>query len=216
MSTYMGLPTNQHDALENIQLLVGAGALLYSSNNPELIELASSILDVTQKYSLNAARSRKQNLAINSQNRIITQREACGLTTAELARLLDLDEEIIIQWESGEYEPTISMLIPLANVLGCDPLSLLSENNTAVPVLVNVPEVNAESIGARIESVRKKLGLTESDLARMIHTYSDPINDWECGICEVPADQIVPLASALHCDPMWLLTGKPTDGGTCA
>ena len=215
MSTYMGLPTNQHDALENIQLLVGAGALLYSSNNPELI-LASSILDVTQKYSLNAARSRKQNLAINSQNRIITQREACGLTTAELARLLDLDEEIIIQWESGEYEPTISMLIPLANVLGCDPLSLLSENNTAVPVRVNVPEVNAESIGARIESVRKKLGLTESDLARMIHTYSDPINDWECGICEVPADQIVPLASALHCDPMWLLTGKPTDGGTCA
>lgn len=210
MSTYMGLPTNQHDALENIQLLVGAGALLYSSNNPELIELASSILDVTQKYSLNAARSRKQNLAINSQNRIITQREACGLTTAELARLLDLDEEIIIQWESGEYEPTISMLIPLANVLGCDPLSLLSENNTAVPVRVNVPEVNAESIGARIESVRKKLGLTESDLARMIHTYSDPINDWECGICEVPADQIVPLASALHCDPMWLLTGKPT------
>ncbi|HGC0548652.1 TPA: helix-turn-helix domain-containing protein, partial [Escherichia coli] len=209
MSTYMGLPTNQHDALENIQLLVGAGALLYSSNNPELIELASSILDVTQKYSLNAARSRKQNLAINSQNRIITQREACGLTTAELARLLDLDEEIIIQWESGEYEPTISMLIPLANVLGCDPLSLLSENNTAVPVRVNVPEVNAESIGARIESVRKKLGLTESDLARMIHTYSDPINDWECGICEVPADQIVPLASALHCDPMWLLTGKP-------
>lgn len=216
MSTYMGLPTNQHDALENIQLLVGAGALLYSSNNPELIELASSILDVTQKYSLNAARSRKQNLAINSQNRIITQREACGLTTAELARLLDLDEEIIIQWESGEYEPTISMLIPLANVLGCDPLSLLSENNTAVPVRVNVPEVNAESIGTRIESVRKKLGLTESDLARMIHTYSDPINDWECGICEVPADQIVPLASALHCDPMWLLTGKPTDGGTCA
>ncbi|EOY8367136.1 helix-turn-helix domain-containing protein [Escherichia coli] len=216
MSTYMGLPTNQHDALENIQLLVGAGALLYSSNNPELIELASSILDVTQKYSLNAARSRKQNLAINSQNRIITQREACGLTTAELARLLDLDEEIIIQWESGEYEPTISMLIPLANVLGCDPLSLLSENNTAVPVRVNVPEVNAESIGARIESVRKKLGLTESDLARMIHTYSDPINDWECGICEVPADQIVPLASALHCDPMWLLTGKPTDGGTGA
>ncbi len=126
MSSYMGLPTNQHDALENIQLLVGAGALLYSSNNPELIELASSILAVTQKYSLTASRSCKQNLAINSQNRIRTQREACGLTTAELARLLDLDEEIIIQWESGEYEPTISMLIPLANILGCDPMWLLT------------------------------------------------------------------------------------------
>ncbi|EMW3203300.1 helix-turn-helix transcriptional regulator [Escherichia coli] len=60
-----------------------------------------------------------------------TQRETCGLTTAELARLLDLDEEIIIQWESGEYEPTISMLIPLANVLGCDPMWLLTGKPTA-------------------------------------------------------------------------------------
>ncbi|TJT24505.1 helix-turn-helix domain-containing protein, partial [Escherichia coli] len=58
------------------------------------------------------------------------------------------------------------------------------------------------------KSARTKLGLTESDLARMIHTYSDPINDWECGIHEVPAAQIVPLASALNCDLMWLLTGK--------
>ena len=208
MSSYMGLPTNQHDALENIQLLVGAGALLYSSNNPELIELASSILAVTQKYSLTASRLCKQNLAINSQNRIRTQREACGLTTAELARLLDLDEEIIIQWESGEYEPTISMLIPLANVLGCDPLSLLNEKNTTAAVHVNAPEAQEQTIGTRIEAARKKLGLTETDLARMIHTYSDPINDWECGICEVPANQIVPLANALGCEPMWLLTGE--------
>ncbi|EPC0885875.1 helix-turn-helix domain-containing protein, partial [Escherichia coli] len=26
----------------------------------------------------------------------------------------------------GEYEPTISMLIPLANILGCDPMCLLT------------------------------------------------------------------------------------------
>lgn len=141
-------------------------------------------------------------------SRIRTQREACDLTTTELARLLDLDEEIILQWESGEFEPTISMLIPLANVLGCDPLSLLDEKDSASVIRVNAPEPREESIGARIKSARKKLGLTEADLARMIHTYSDPINDWECGVCEVPADQIVPLASALNCDLMWLLTGK--------
>ncbi|EKE1064616.1 helix-turn-helix domain-containing protein [Escherichia coli] len=142
-------------------------------------------------------------------SRVRTQREACGLTTAELAKLLDLDEEIILQWESGEYEPTISMLIPLANVLGCDPLSLLSEKNSAAAVTVNQPDIQEESIGTRIEAARKKVGLTEADLARMIHTYNDPINDWECGICEVPASQIIPLANALGCDPMWLLTGGP-------
>ncbi|EJQ5275061.1 helix-turn-helix domain-containing protein [Escherichia coli] len=179
-------------------------------DDTRLKEVGFDVLEFTHEYAL-AIASTKQQHSIRSGNKIAcirTKREACGLTTAELARLLDLDEEIIIQWESGEYEPTISMLIPLANVLGCDPLSLLSENNTAVPVRVNAPEAHVESIGARIKSARKKLGLTEADLARMINTYSDPINDWECGICEVPADQIVPLASALNCDLVWLLTGK--------
>ncbi|EGY9972998.1 helix-turn-helix domain-containing protein [Escherichia coli] len=179
-------------------------------DDTRLKEVGFDVLEFTHEYAL-AIASTKQQHSIRSGNKIAcirTKREACGLTTAELARLLDLDEEIIIQWESGEYEPTISMLIPLANVLGCAPLSLLSENNTAVPVRVNAPEAHMESIGTRIKSARKKLGLTESDLARMINTYSDPINDWECGIHEVPADQIVPLASALNCDLMWLLTGK--------
>ncbi|WP_425341676.1 helix-turn-helix domain-containing protein [Escherichia coli] len=85
---------------------------------------------------------------------------------------------------------------------------MLDEKDSASVIRVNVPEPREESIGARIKSVRKNLGLTESDLARMINTYSDPINDWECGIHEVPAAQIVPLASALNCDLMWLLTGK--------
>ncbi|MFP1497606.1 helix-turn-helix transcriptional regulator [Escherichia coli] len=71
---------------------------------------------ISRKLS-SAMHLQNKNTVIN--NRLRTQREACGLTTAELARLLDLDEEIIIQWESGEYEPTISMLIPLANILGC-------------------------------------------------------------------------------------------------
>ncbi|EIS4649396.1 helix-turn-helix domain-containing protein [Escherichia coli] len=173
-------------------------------------ELGIEVMEFIHEYALSAASpaQQKQSFPESWLVNLRTQREACGLTTAELARLLDLDEEIIIQWESGEYEPTISMLPPLANVLGCDPLSLLSEKNSESVIRVNAPEVHVENIGARIKSARKKLGLTEADLARMIHTYSDPINDWECGTCEVPADQIVPLASALNCDLMWLLTGK--------
>lgn len=180
-------------------------------DDTRLKEVGFDVLEFTHEYAL-AIASTKQQHSIRSGNKIAcirTKREACGLTTAELARLLDLDEEIIIQWESGEYEPTISMLIPMANVLGCDPLSLLSEKNSAAAVTVNQPDIQEESIGTRIEAARKKVGLTEADLARMIHTYNDPINDWECGICEVPASQIIPLANALGCDPMWLLTGGP-------
>lgn len=179
-------------------------------DDTRLKEVGCDVLEFTHEYAL-AIASTKQQHSIRSGNKIAcirAQREACGLTTTELARLLDLDEEIILQWESGEFEPTISMLIPLASVLGCDPLSLLDEKDSASAIRVNSADLQEESIGARIESARKKLGLTESDLARMLHTYSDPINDWECGICDVPADQIVPLASALNCDLMWLLTGK--------
>ncbi|ELI2636109.1 helix-turn-helix domain-containing protein [Escherichia coli] len=126
MPSYMGLPINQSDALKNIHILVGAGALLYSSNNPELIELASNLLSITEKYSLTVANSHKQSFATYPQPHIRTQREACGLTTAELARLLDLDEDIIIQWENGKAEPLASQVIPLSNILDCDPMWLLT------------------------------------------------------------------------------------------
>ncbi|EOM6329006.1 helix-turn-helix domain-containing protein, partial [Escherichia coli] len=137
-------------------------------------ELGIEVMEFIHEYALSAASpaQQKQSFPESWLVNLRTQREACGLTTAELARLLDLDEEIIIQWESGEYEPTISMLTPLANVLGCDPLSLLSEKNSESVIRVNAPEVHVENIGARIKSARKKLGLTEADLARMINTYS--------------------------------------------
>ncbi|EEQ8868595.1 helix-turn-helix domain-containing protein [Escherichia coli] len=213
--TFNGFSMHPLDALKNTAVLFEAGYLLATSNNHEYCEIGDTIVALATDYAFevkNAIFYSRQDIAPEKQPEYMvnlsTQREACGLTTTELARLLDLDEEIILQWESGEFEPTISMLIPLANVLGCDPLSLLSEKNSESAIRVNTTEVHAESIGARIKSARTKLGLTESDLARMIHTYSDPINDWECGICEVPADHIVPLASALNCDLMWLLTGK--------
>ncbi len=126
----------------NDLLSVIASVITHASNEINEIESCMSIawrisssinenlLKLTRTAQAKSARSCKQNLAINSQNRLRHQREACGLTTAELARLLDLDEEIIIQWESGEYEPTISMLIPLANVLGCDPIWLLTGKPT--------------------------------------------------------------------------------------
>ncbi|EPQ7459978.1 helix-turn-helix domain-containing protein [Escherichia coli] len=109
--------------INEIESCIGIAWRISSSINENLLKL-------TKTTPTKAAHLCKQNLAINSQNRIRTQREACGLTTAELARLLDLDEEIIIQWESGESEPLASQVIPLANILGCDPMWLLTGEPT--------------------------------------------------------------------------------------
>lgn len=96
-------------------------------------ELGIEVMEFIHEYALSAASpaQQKQSFPESWLVNLRTQREACGLTTAELARLLDLDEEIIIQWESGEYEPTISMLIPLANILGCDAMWLLTGETAA-------------------------------------------------------------------------------------
>lgn len=71
-------------------------------------------------------------------------------------------------------------------------------------------KTDAQEINGRILLARENLGLSEADLARQLNTYSDHISDWECGITEVPASMIIPLASALGCDPLWLLTGNNT------
>jgi DNA-binding XRE family transcriptional regulator len=113
----------------NIANLLSAARTFHLLDCERSKELGIEVMEFAHEYALSAAYpaqpkpSFHKNLLIN----LRTQREACGLTTAELAQLLDLDEEIIIQWESGgDYEPTISMLIPLANILGCDPMWLLT------------------------------------------------------------------------------------------
>lgn len=84
----------------------------------------------------------------------------------------------------------------------------LLDKPTATRAQVGAPKTNA--IAFRIQLARENLGLSEADLARKLNTYSDHISDWECGITEPPASRIIPLANALKCDPLWLLTGEIT------
>ena len=63
-------------------------------------ELGIEVMEFIHEYALSAASpaQQKQSFPESWLGNLRTQREACGLTTAELARLLDLDEDIIIQW----------------------------------------------------------------------------------------------------------------------
>ncbi|EJA5986203.1 helix-turn-helix domain-containing protein, partial [Salmonella enterica] len=71
-------------------------------------------------------------------------------------------------------------------------------------------------IGNRIQIARENLGMSEDGLASQMNTYSDHISDWECGTTEPPASAIIPLANALKCDPMWLLTGQGNNANQAA
>lgn len=81
-------------------------------------------------------------------------------------------------------------------------------NDPALTKLLFTPYDGGMAVAFRIQLARENLGLSEADLARQLNTYSDHISDWECGITEPPASMIIPLANALKCDPLWLLTGN--------
>ncbi|KAA5949420.1 hypothetical protein F3I27_23700 [Pantoea sp. Bo_2] len=69
----------------------------------------------------------------------------------------------------------------------------------------------AETIGTRIKSMRMLREFGWSDLAGSVDVTRSCIEAWEENTTIPASDKIIPLANALNCDPMWLLTGDKAD-----
>jgi transcriptional regulator with XRE-family HTH domain len=63
--------------------------------------------------------------------RIFSAREAAGLTTAEVATQLGVNEKSVANWESDRAEPRSNKLSTLAGVLGVSPTWLLAGRGAA-------------------------------------------------------------------------------------
>jgi len=63
-------------------------------------------------------------------------------------------------------------------------------------------------ICSRIVSARKKAGLSQAQLAELIGKNTNTVNRYERCLREVSAEEILRLATALKCNPCWLLTGE--------
>ncbi|EAA9934048.1 hypothetical protein DLB52_22280 [Salmonella enterica subsp. salamae] len=70
---------------------------------------------------------------------------------------------------------------------------------------------NQLTIGARIRQLRKERQLTQADIAEAVNVSTQAICLWENDNASMSVDKLIPLANALKCDPMWLLTGNPLD-----
>ncbi|WP_190285997.1 MULTISPECIES: helix-turn-helix domain-containing protein [Pantoea] len=66
----------------------------------------------------------------------------------------------------------------------------------------------ASTIGSRIKSMRELRNLSRFYLASSVGVTRSCIEAWEENTTIPASDKIIPLASALSCDPMWLLTGE--------
>ncbi|HGG5994871.1 TPA: helix-turn-helix domain-containing protein [Salmonella enterica subsp. diarizonae serovar 61:r:z53] len=67
------------------------------------------------------------------------------------------------------------------------------------------------TIGARIFYMRIFREMTMAELAESVGVQPNLVTMWESSATEPRAKYIMPLASALQCDPIWLLTGNPLD-----
>ncbi|EIZ5130058.1 helix-turn-helix domain-containing protein [Salmonella enterica] len=83
--------------------------------------------------------------------------------------------------------------------------------NTTQPTPTPLQPSDTLTIGARIRQLRKERMLTQAELAKSVDVQPNLVTMWENSTTEPRAKHIIPLANALQCDPVWLLSGNPLD-----
>ena len=66
----------------------------------------------------------------------------------------------------------------------------------------------ANNIGARIKTARKKVGITQGELAKRVGVSLQTLNKYEKGHRTPDARLLGAIAKELGCDPGWLLSGE--------
>ncbi|OIN31678.1 hypothetical protein AO411_2029035 [Salmonella enterica subsp. enterica serovar Sarajane] len=70
------------------------------------------------------------------------------------------------------------------------------------------PYAGGKTIAFRIRLARENLNMSEDDLAEKLDIHPGDVLAWEDSTDQPLAGMIIPLANALKCDPLWLLTGE--------
>lgn len=152
-------------------------------------------------------------------DRIKIRRKALGFSRLDVALLLGVKDGAISMWERDASSPTCNKLAKLAEALKCDPRWLMFGEtevrgklsyvrNDDVPQLADTIQPN-QLIADRICERRIELKMRIEKLAAALGIDICDIEDWETYKCKIDAEYIPALATALQCDPMWLMTGKP-------
>jgi transcriptional regulator with XRE-family HTH domain len=77
---------------------------------------------------------------------------------------------------------------------------MISTNNSCTITSMELKE--------RIKEARKKAGLNQSELARLINKTPQTVQQWEAGKTSPKGDNLLNLAQALRVTPEWLQFGK--------
>lgn len=114
---------------------------------------------------------------------LLKRRMDLGLRQSDIARRLRVKVDTLRGWEAGRAMPDVRGMGRIVGFLGYDPTPA------------------GECLPARIAIARRRLGLTQRELARRIGVNNSTISNWEIGETTPPASYWPRIVRALGGDP---------------
>ena len=133
-------------------------------------------------------------------SRLKALRKKAGLTQEELADVLGISYMTVRRWEAGKASPRVEDIPSIAQALGVPEADLL-DTNASIP------------FGANLKALRRKAGLTQSQLADKIGVSLLTLFRWEKDERQPRMSEIKALAKALGVSEAELLHESPSNSG---
>ena len=126
--------------------------------------------------------------------KLYTTRKKNSMTINELAEKVNIDPEILKSYEKNDIgDLDINILMQLTDILDID--------------FVSLAEFEEIPLSKKIRYYRKKLNLTQQDLADYIDVSHSAVSRWESGeIKHISQDKIIRLAEVLELPPLALIS----------
>lgn len=116
-------------------------------------------------------------------SRLKERRSYEGLTQREIAEILGVERATYAGWETGKDIIPLKKIFILANTyrLSMDYLTGLNDNDQKYKSKVN--SIDVKEVAKNLKTERKRIGLTQSDIANALQTTQSNIHKYESGKC---------------------------------
>ena len=139
-------------------------------------------------------------------------RKKQGFTQKELARLLGTVQGVYSKWERGVYEPDYENLSMLACIFDVSIDFLLSDYiEISKDKYLRMQEsylIISNVFPQRLKELRQKKGLTQQEIADLVHVNRVTYTNWEKGKREPNFEIVIKLADLLEVSVDWLFGRK--------
>lgn len=137
-------------------------------------------------------------------------RKKAGLTQSEFAEKTGAHYQTVSKWERGVSLPDLSMLDVFAKTLDISLETLLGmENDDSILGT----RFDCKKMGATIAELRKRKGISQTELGEKMNVISDTVSKWERGIICPDMEKLIALATYFEIAPSRIYYGILAEKG---